>query len=562
MKKNLIKMFIFWIIVLGLWVLVRYTSQTFAEKGVTDLSYIINTWCIEYTTANGTVTKCDDVTIYYANEVYPVVKKQKTGWMANFVHDEIQVELWEDIQYRIDFVNHWEERIIGTVKDYLPTCVTFITGSVHGDGIANATFGSAGKQVRFEWIRLNPEQSWYMLITGKITDQIVNGTDCSLVTRYVNTWSFKSTNPAGSELFDSVVATRIGWGPELEIDKELLSTWPLSEWDLVAYKIVARNIGSWIATDVVIYDELPIQLEYVSSRITISNYTFATWTTWLTIFYIEYSGFNLNPNWIATVYLTWIVKTWHTFGTDATNCATVSASNASNKTDCVTPTPPTPPTPDEVVFDKTWNKSELYPGEKWLKFTLTVENKRSHPISNIVIEDIWPDNGDCILYSGWAWQNLQKLDGYQWKYKNWWNLPVWWKITLEIYANIANNPSCVWSYINTWKLTFAEWWPFFDTHPFIVKIGQPGDDDVVITKTVNKRYVKSWDAIKYTIKYYNNSDFTLTNYTITDIWPSGLTFSWCDTVPYRWSWNTIIREGLEALPARQHRTITIDAIVN
>lgn len=433
MKKNLIKVFTLLTIVWLLWALVKYTSQAFAKKSeFIDLSSIVNTWCIEFMTADWSVQKCDDVEIYYADQVYPVQKWQKTGGMSNFTTWDIEVTSGEYILYKIDFVNISDDLVItrGQVKDYLPNCVNFITGSIHG--VDWAVFGSStnNKQVWFRDFRLNPGQSWYMLVTGQVTTA---GTTCASTTEYLNTWSFKSLSPNWTELFSTVLAIRK---------------------------------GDW----------------------------------------------------------------------------------------------PTPPS-NKIVFNKTWNRYEWHPGETWLEFTLTVKNTWTETINNVQIEDIWPDNGSCIEFSWWSSDNLDWVSAYKWKYsENWWNLPAWEAITLKIYANIADNPNCVWAYINTWKLTY-EWWEKFGTYKFIVVTDRPNEKDIQITKTANRRFVKSGDTVVYTIRYENTSNKPLVNYTITDSWPSELIF--VNAIPQETSsgWNTITWEGLPTLEAHWTNTITINAIV-
>lgn len=138
--------------------------------------------------------------------------------------------------------------------------------------------------------------------------------------------------------------------PDLSINKEQISTWTMEAGSLVAYKITVRNIWSWPATGVVIYDLLPAELQYMTSSISItpnSTYLFTTGTTqiWgVSRTYLRYYNITLNANWTAIVYLTWKVKEWYTFDT-LRNCASVSWNNIPMEEDCVTVTPPTPPTP-------------------------------------------------------------------------------------------------------------------------------------------------------------------------------------------------------------------------
>ena len=553
MKKNLIKILTFLTIVWLSWTLIKYTSQTFAQSGTIDLTSIINTWCIEFTTPDWTVQKCDDVVIHYADEVYPVKKRQKTWGMNNFTDEEITVSIWEYILYKVDFVNLWDENIVGTVKDYLPNCITFITGSVHGDWISNAVFehNSNNTQVRFRWISLHPGRSWYMLVTG----QVSNSQNCQNVTEYTNTWSFKSTNPSGSELFDSVVAIRGDeWNPKLKIEKELLTTWILWAWDTVAYKITARNTWSWTARNVVIYDELPIPIEYVSSSITIPDYSFGTGTTWSTT-YIEYSGFDLNQNWIVIVYLTWRIKDSFVFGDNLKNCATISSSNTTGDISCVEPNPNLSIVKELLT---TWDLSS------WdtVAYKITARNTWLSTALDIRIYDELP------IQMAYQTSSIVGINNYRFGTGT-----TWWTIYIE-YSGFDLIPNWTVIIYLTWKV--KNWYSFDEENCVTIYSSNeamdescvrpnpytpPASGDIIIIKTVNKSYVQHWDTIIYTIKYYNKSNTTLKNYTITDLWPAELTFRQASPHEDSRSWNMIIRDTLNPLPAHQTGTITITADV-
>ena len=138
--------------------------------------------------------------------------------------------------------------------------------------------------------------------------------------------------------------------PDLSIEKEQISTWTMEAGSLVEYKITVRNTWSWPAAGVVIYDLLPVELQYMTSSISItpsSTYSFMTGTTQIlgvSRTYFKYYNITLNANWSAIVYLKWKVKEWYTFDT-LRNCASVSWNNIPMEEDCAEVTPPTPPTP-------------------------------------------------------------------------------------------------------------------------------------------------------------------------------------------------------------------------
>lgn len=183
-------------------------------------------------------------------------------------------------------------------------------------------------------------------------------------------------------------------------------------------------------------------------------------------------------------------------------------------------------TTSKVLFTKDWNKYEMVPGETWLFFTLQVNNEWPNTITGIVINDLWPNRNDCIIFDWWSWLYWKRLwSDYAWQYNglsNNWTLRSWWRATLYLYAKIKDDPNCVWSYINTWKLTYREWWKtyeLYDDYPFIV-VDAGVWYDVSITKTADHNKVHHGESITYYIDYENIWSEPLTDYTIIDHWPN------------------------------------------
>lgn len=180
-----------------------------------------------------------------------------------------------------------------------------------------------------------------------------------------------------------------------------------------------------------------------------------------------------------------------------------------------------------VVFTKSWNKTEMVPGETWLVFTLTVVNNWPNNITWVTIDDIWPNpNGkNCIIFEGWSWSAWSR-DGnaYTRHYtkNNWVIRSKGGSATLQLFASIDDEPYCKWSYINTWKLTYHELWNTYTLtgyHQFKV-VDAWTQYDVSIEKTVLPNgYVTHWGSIKYTIKYTNTWKKPLTGFWIKDYWP-------------------------------------------
>ena len=363
---------------------------------------------------------------------------------------------------------------------------------------------------------------------GELTNWLINNSVCiDYVTPSWLTWHSCS----------SVSVTYTGnqntWGNEYVIQKSQ-KTWWMADYtqreinvesgEYILYKIEFASV-TWSCTSATVQDALPKCVKYIDSSM--------AWVTWIPTFnswldYIEYKRFGLNGR-----------NTWYLFITGQIITNTTSCSGRYEYINtwsfkCNSPSGRLISSSvvarriqgwwtswSVVTFEKTWNKYERHPAETWLKFTIRVENEWPNDISDVYVYDIWPGNNNCIEFDRWVWnQNaIEYLWDYKRHYKRWnWILRAWWHFEFDIYANISNNPSCTWSYINTWQLTYVESWKpheKIDDYQFIVVDGWWWIK-ISIKKTVEPTVVTSWSEVTYTIKYTNEWDTILTDYTIQD----------------------------------------------
>lgn len=328
------------------------------------------------------------------------------------------------------------------------------------------------------------------------------------------------------------------------------TTWQViveSGW-YIQYKVDFGSI-TWECRNGTIKDILPPCVKYISSEIYNVSWT-PTFSTWN--WYLQYTNFRLNNGSQWYILITWQILA------NTRNCEGTTRYENTWAFKCWNPSTNWMYSNvvairtwwwggwdwswADVEFKKDWNKYELIPGETWLTFTMTIKNKWPNSISNIYIDDIWP-NQDCIIYDWWTWRDLE----YLWNYKRHYTKgdgTLWAKksFSFKIYAKIKDDPSCVWSYINTWRLTYEVWWKWhvlYDKYPFIV-VDAGAWYDVFIEKNVNKQLVRHWENIIYTIKYTNIWTKPLTNYTITDNRPDDkLEFISSNPQTTPNNWNTI-----------------------
>ncbi len=488
-----------------------------------------------------------------------LLKQQKTWGMANFTSNQINVEIWETITYKVNFGNSWTVAATWEVRDILPPCVNYLTSSIHlPNGVTYnwpITWPYWSQyMVKYKDFLLQPGQGWYMLIQAQIRG---TGTDwttsCSNVRTYVNTWYFKFV--WGNTLNSQVVAVRpeAPGQPHLTILKELLSAWDMTAWSTVVYKITLTN--DWNATyhNAYILDILPNAIQYQTSSIqNITNYLFEEWTTWNNDYFIRYYNFNLNAGQSAIVYLTWILREWFNFN-QTTNCAFTSGDDS-----CVLF--PLTPIPYVKKWQKVWNMDytdEIIQVQLWdtIRYKVDFANLWNSAATGQV-KDVLPP---CVKYvsSSIHWVNPYQwpIVGQQWVqdvvlYKNF-PLAAWQTWYMLVEAEIKEswilwvNCSDTRSYLNTWYFKFTTDVTRLSDDVLAIREESAGSE-VIFDKTWNKKLMHPGEGgLEFTITVTNKWPNSISNIYVDDIRPHE------DCIIYEW------RTGDESLieyidPLRWH----------
>ena len=429
-----------------------------------------------------------------------LLKQQKTWGMANFTSNQINVEIWETITYKVNFGNSWTVAATWEVRDILPPCTNYLTSSiVLPNGVTYnwpITWPYWSQyMVKYKDFLLQPGQGWYMLIQAQIR---WTGTDwttsCSNVRTYVNTWYFKFV--WGNTLNSQVVAVRpeAPGQPHLTILKELLTAWDMTAWSTVVYKITLTN--DWNATynNAYILDILPSAIQYQTSSIqNITNYLFEEWTTWNNEYFIRYYNFNLNAGQSAIVYLTWILREWFNFN-QTTNCAFTSGDDS-----CVLF--PLTPIPYVKKWQKVWNMDytdEIIQVQLWdtIRYKVDFANLWNSSATGQV-KDVLPP---CVKYVSssihWVEPYQWPIIGQQWVqdvvlYKNF-PMAAWQTWYMLVEAEIKEswilwvNCSDTRSYLNTWYFKFTRDTNWLSDDVLAIREESAGSE-VIFDKTWNKK---------------------------------------------------------------------------
>ena len=129
--------------------------------------------------ANQNEPKCDEAPIKEKPRVW--IKKTFTDWSTTK-----NVKIWDNVSYKISFWNYsWTESTTITwisIKDFLPKTVSYISGTIHIE--TNSTHSTDtqewNERIRwfkvvdgvhieiYDWITLNPWDTWYIILTGKV----------------------------------------------------------------------------------------------------------------------------------------------------------------------------------------------------------------------------------------------------------------------------------------------------------------------------------------------------------------------------------------------------------
>ena len=490
-----------------------------------------------------------------------LLKQQKTWGMANFTTNQINVEIWDIITYKVNFWNSGTVAATWEVWDILPPCTNYLTSSIYLPAWTTYNWPTVWPvnawnqtMVKYSNFRLNPGQGWYMLIQAQVRWTWMDWmTSCQNVHSYLNTWYFKFV--WWNTLSSQVIAIRpeIPQNPHLTINKELLTAWDMTAWSTVVYKITLTN--DWNATyhNAYILDVLPNAIQYQTSSIqNVTNYLFEQWTTWNNEYYFKYYNFNLNAGQSAIVYLTWILKEWFAFS-GTTNCAFTSGDDS-----CVLF--PSDPIPFIKKWQKVWNMSftdEIIQVE--LGDTITYKVDFWNIWNRWATWQVWDVLPPCIKYVSssiylpndisYSWPHT----GQQWvqdfvMYNNFY-LSAWQTWYMLIEAEIKEswipwvNCSDTRSYLNTWYFKFI-WWQRLSSDVLAIR-EEAIASEVIFDKTGNKKIMHPWeDWLEFYITVTNKGPNPISDIYVDDIWPD-------DCIIYKW------RTGDESLieyidPLRRH----------
>ena len=303
--------------------------------------------------------------------------------------------------------------------------------------------------------------------------------------------------------------------------------------DFITYKIDFANVGGnstnwWV----LVRDYMPLCVDYISSAIygVSSSAQFSQSQDINGRWIIDYDNFDLAEWQNGYMIVTWVIMNNGICAgvNDYVNNSYIYFNNPLLQR--VSNTTAVRATHSIVNLTKTSNTSQNIPWDDKL-FVITVENAWPNPISNIVLEDIWP-SGTCISYVDRTWVWFTK-DPTSLVWTNPITLVQWDSVVLYISWDIANNSSCENpDYINKINLKYTELWNIYeDNTDYHFAVWATPVANISLIKTADVSTVTSWSDITYTISYQNIWNTTLNSYVITDFWPVLVDFVYATPTP-------------------------------
>ena len=392
------------------------------------------------------------------------------------------------------------------------------------------------------------QNTWSYITTWTVNilaaDYPITGYYLTGIGEFVFSISWTYANESLTPFYCSGAVRVVDWNRKIDIEKTIdHETWYV-EWDIVHYTVVVTNNWDVPETNLLIRDTLPLSVTYQESSISFTDATHTSFSSWTWISnqhtILDYSGITLFPWQQAILSITWVANQNIKKPISHVNVACVSGDNMP-----VTDNPwadycDTAPIIFLAEVEKTWNWPYFRSWDN-VEYYITVRNTSMSNISYVRLDDIWPDNGSCIVYDSWTWDsnliestNFSPVSNLSWIYN--WTLNIWQTFSFKIFAHIASadcaRPE---AYHNVINLTYREGTQeYYDDDFYDIWVSrEEGTPGAQLTKVVDHHEVSLNDTVVYTISYQNAWDVDRdTWYTLTDIWPSELNYvsSNCNTI--------------------------------
>lgn len=342
----------------------------------------------------------------------------------------------------------------------------------------------------------------------------------------------------------------------LVVDKILVNSQLHTPWDTVEFRINISNPSTQTVQNIAIEDYfLPSGFEYISSEI--------VWVTWPTYFKT-----GSNASWNFVVLYTWFslsagqngyIRITAKFNScnDGRNHAFWSAISNWTPLNWYTNEQVLCSVGGEVTISKTATPSSV---QLWqtVGFTIRVNNGTTSTITNVRVQDMWPD---CFSFVTGSSQSTPSVtpnsNGTLTDWPLWW-LPANQTFIINFSGQASTNPSCAGkTYSNTGKIYYTD---------------AGGDKQIPTSASVSIVQSMAWidiekkvttfgygpgDEVEYSITYRNLWSTAVGPFIIKDFWPDSLRFLNSDPAPRNINERPVLVWEISGLQGFEEKTITI-----
>jgi uncharacterized repeat protein (TIGR01451 family) len=402
----------------------------------------------------------------------------------------------ETFQYSIVLTNYGPDAATNVqVTDLLPSGVTFSSYSTTQGTYASATG---------VWVVGTVAAS--ATATLNINATVDSGTGGSTITNTATVTASDQDDNNTANNSDSVdIDIPV---MDLAVTKTVDNAYP-NEGETINFTILAANSGPDGATNVEVTDLLPAGLTFVSYSATQGTYSSGTGV---------WNAGNIAASASATLTITATVNAG-TGGTTIINTATLTDvdeadSNPTNNSDTATMTVQIV----DLAVTKSVNDPAPSEGDT-INYTIVLTNNGPDTASNIRVTDVLPAGVTFSSYS--ATQGIYTSTNGIWAVSD---LDAGYSATLTINATVDIGTGGT-TITNTATITDADQAdsnPSNDSDSADISVQAA---DLAITKSVDDTFPNVGDTVHYTVVLTNNGPDATTNVEVTDLLPTGVTFS-------------------------------------
>ncbi|WP_187276457.1 DUF11 domain-containing protein [Parahaliea maris] len=427
----------------------------------------------------------------------------------------------DSITYTIQYVNSGTDTATAAVlEDFLPPDVTFVSASSNGShsngtvswNLGDVAAGAIGSET----------------VTVQVNSPLADGTD---LINFANISSVDTgTVPANP------VTVAVSSAPALTINKTVSKTTAVPG-DTLTYRIDITNTGTDQATNVVVEDQLPALVRYISS-IGQHNNGRVEWTIPV-----------LAAGKTTSLTLVTAVELAAANGDKLRNSVSVQSDQTPPLTADSTPSQVIVSANPALQLTKTASATTVVPGQS-VTFTMSYVNAGTGNAQNATLSDTLPpglvpqsaSNGGLISGQNVNW-NLG-------------DLPPWISGQVTVTAQVASPlPN------NTDLINLAQLLSASSSTSATATVTVSSAPVLQVDKTVSRSNAQPGDNLTYTITYRNTGTDIATGVVLSDQLPPELSFSG-STGGGNHNGSGLVIWNLPDLPANSSNTVTLSATVN